>query len=180
MEAGWPCHACAVHPLTEAQEITGVSTQVLDKLNDFVTTEKFLERLGQVRAIGQVKEDKLAGIEHLAAEDKFANGQPAMDDFVLVEKIDAVEALAFYIASFLTSSPEAQNMTPIELQRALAATLQDLKKSRWRAVWEWSRFAYRWSAVGYSALKVYQNPWLVRAVLAALRTGSYLALGLVF
>ncbi len=52
--------------------------------------------------------------------------------------------------------------------------LQDLGKSRIRRLWEWGHCIYRCIAFSYGAFSVYENPWLVRAVLAALWTASRL------
>lgn len=46
--------------------------------------------------------------------------------------------------------------------------VQDLKKTKFRQVLQWGRYAYRGATMTYSAFMVYQNPWLVRAVVSAL------------
>lgn len=46
------------------------------------------------------------------------------DGFVLVDKHDAVECLAFYIAACIQDLPEAQQMTPRQLQLALVEALR--------------------------------------------------------
>jgi len=51
---------------------------------------------------------------------------------------------------------------------------QILRRSRWRLVWSWGRLLYRSAAVSFSALQLYQNPWLLRAVLSALWASSRL------
>ncbi len=59
------------------------------------------------------------------------------------------------------------------------AGLQELGKGRARKLWDWGKGLYRVSAVTYSAFSLYTNPWLVRAVLAALWTASKVMTGLV-
>ena len=54
--------------------------------------------------------------------------------------------------------------------------LQDLSKSKVRRLWEWGRCIYRCIAFSYGAFSVYENPWLVRAVLMALWTASKLVI----
>lgn len=46
--------------------------------------------------------------------------------------------------------------------------MQDLKKTRFRQVLQWGRYAYRGATFAYSAFMVYENPWLVQAVVTAL------------
>lgn len=55
--------------------------------------------------------------------------------------------------------------------------LQELKKGRVRKLWEWGRILYRITAFSYGAFSVYENPWLVRAVLAALWTACRMLVG---
>jgi hypothetical protein len=50
--------------------------------------------------------------------------QTIEDDFVILEKQDAIEAVAYYIASFVQQSPEAQALGPKELQQALQVTFK--------------------------------------------------------
>ena len=53
---------------------------------------------------------------------------------------------------------------------------QELKKGRVRRLWEWGRMIYRVTAFSYGAFSVYENPWLVRALLAALWTACRMLL----
>ena len=61
--------------------------------------------------------------ERRAAE---GDGSGGGDDggFTLVGKDDAVEALAYHIAQFISQFPEAHALTPQQLQAALVCTLQ--------------------------------------------------------
>ena len=62
-----------------------------------------------------------------------------------------------------------------EVLRCASETLiraQELRKSRMRRLWDMGRMIYRLTAFSYGAFSVYENPWLVRAVLAALWTAS--------
>ncbi len=47
---------------------------------------------------------------------------------------------------------------------------------RLRRLWEWGRMIYRVTAFSYGAFSVYENPWLVRALLAALWTACRMLL----
>lgn len=56
--------------------------------------------------------------------------------------------------------------------------LQSIRRSRYRVVWDWGRRLYRWGAISYSALQLYEHPWVVRALLCAIWTSSKMAMGL--
>lgn len=47
-------------------------------------------------------------------------------------------------------------------------SLQSLKRSRFQKACSFGRRVYRWTTYTYSAVQVYQNPWLMRALLTAL------------
>ncbi|GAB4821764.1 hypothetical protein N2152v2_008810 [Parachlorella kessleri] len=91
-------------------------------------------------------------------------------DYVLVEREDVVDALSQFIAAYLTTLPEARNLDPRQLQAAISTTLKELKKSRVRRIIDWGRVLYRVGAVGYGAFTAFSNPWVAKAVLAALWT----------
>ena len=59
---------------------------------------------------------------------------------------------------------------------AHVCTWQELRKGRVRRLWEWGRTIYRVTAFSYGAFSVYENPWLVRALLAALWTSCRMLL----
>lgn len=104
----------------------------------------------------------------------------ACEPFVLVSSDDAVQAMAYYIALYLASEPAARQLDPKALQAALRSTLATMRRSRYRVVWDWGRWLYRGAAVSYSALQLYEHPWLVRALVTALWTSGRLALGCVW
>jgi hypothetical protein len=56
--------------------------------------------------------------------------------------------------------------------------LQAIRRRRYRVVLDWGRWLYRCCAVSYSALQLYEHPWLVRAVVSAIWTSSKLAMGI--
>ncbi|KAG2432350.1 hypothetical protein HYH02_012924 [Chlamydomonas schloesseri] len=100
------------------------------------------------------------------------------DGFILVDKHDCVECLAFYIAACIQDLPEAQQMTPRQLQLALVEALRNLKRSRFQRMCAWGRRVYCWSTYTYSAVQMYQNPWLMRALITALWAASRVSLRL--
>jgi len=104
------------------------------------------------------------------------SGQVGAEDYIVIDKEDAVEALAYYLASYLVKLPEAQAMPPKKLQEAIVTAMHSLKQSRFKQLCAIGRHVYRWSALTYSALQMYQNPWLIQAILTAIWTFSRLSL----
>ena len=97
---------------------------------------------------------------------------------------DAMEGLVETIAQCILSCPEAHQIRPHELQDAIVTACkvrdhslervtllyrsQDLKKSKAKSTWGWLTFIYRAASWSYSAFSFYTNPWILRAILAAL------------
>jgi hypothetical protein len=104
--------------------------------------------------------------------------QADLDSYVVVDRHDVVDAIGSFVAAYLATLPEAQNMQPKQLQQALKQAFQELRQSRVRQAWRWGQSLYRAAAVTYSAFSLYTNPWLVRAVLAAVWTASRVLTGL--
>ncbi|BDA46305.1 hypothetical protein COCOBI_08-3970 [Coccomyxa sp. Obi] len=100
----------------------------------------------------------------------------ALDSYVIVQKDDVLDAIGTFVAAYLAELPEAQNLQPAQLQAALKTAFKELKKGRVRRLWEWGRMIYRVTAFSYGAFSVYENPWLVRALLAALWTACRMLL----
>ncbi|KAK9806476.1 hypothetical protein WJX73_001182 [Symbiochloris irregularis] len=100
-----------------------------------------------------------------------------LDDYVMVSQEDVVDSIGTFVAAYLMQLPEANKMKPEELQVAIKDALQALRKGRVRRLWEWGRCIYRCIAFSYGAFSVYENPWLVRALLAAIWTASKIILG---
>lgn len=104
----------------------------------------------------------------------------ALEEYVHVEREDVVEALAFFIARFVAAHPEAANLDPPKLQRALCGALAELRRGRVRRLWDYGKTVHKWGVWCYGAASMYENPWLVKALCMALYTGGRVALGLVF
>jgi hypothetical protein len=51
-------------------------------------------------------------------------------------------------------------------------TAQEMKRSNLSNLLTWGKYAYRSAAFAYSAFAVYENPWLIRAVLSAMWSAS--------
>ncbi|GLI61513.1 hypothetical protein VaNZ11_003893 [Volvox africanus] len=130
---------------------------------------KFSERI--VDDIELVPDEPTASSSGVASDNQ-------QDSFVVIDKKDAVESMAYYIAACISDLPEAQTLTPKQLQTALLDALRTLKRSRFQRVCTWGRRMYRWSTYTYSAVQMYQNPWIMRALLAALWAGSRMSIRL--
>ena len=50
--------------------------------------------------------------------------EQGLGGYVLVEKQDVLDAIGTFVAAYLASVPEAQNMKPAELQQALSSTFR--------------------------------------------------------
>ena len=98
---------------------------------------------------------------------------PLLDgSYVLVSRDDVVDAVAHFIASYVASLPQSRDLSPEALRSALATTLGELQRGKVKRIWAWGRWLYRAAALSYGAFGAYTNPWLARAVLAALWTSA--------
>ena len=57
---------------------------------------------------------------------------------------------------------------------------QSFRKSRFQQAWSAGRYVYRWSAMMYSAVQLYQNPWLWQLVATGVFQLSRVAIRAVF
>jgi hypothetical protein len=82
---------------------------------------------------GAAAGDHAAGAELSESERAAAAAAAAaVGDFVVINKDDAVEAMAYYIAMYISRLPEAQRMGPKELQSALKEAFTVSKPARAR------------------------------------------------
>eukprot|EP00955_Chlamydomonas_euryale_P064353 358951-Chlamydomonas_euryale.AAC.10 len=51
-----------------------------------------------------------------------------------------------------------------------ACAMQGMKQSRFRQACRAGTYAYRWTALGYSAFQMYSNPWIMQAIVTAIMT----------
>ncbi len=61
--------------------------------------------------------------EQVPSEEQLS-GVPSQEEFVMVEKQHAIEAMAFYIAACIMDMPESNSLTPKQLQAALVEALR--------------------------------------------------------
>ena len=50
--------------------------------------------------------------------------EESFGSYVLVEKEDVIEAIGTFVAAYLATVPQAQNMKPADLQQALTSALK--------------------------------------------------------
>ena len=91
-------------------------------------------------------------------------------DYVLVDHEDMINAVAFFLAAYISSLPEGQSLEPKQLQRAVQQALREIRKGRVRKLWDWGRWVYRATALSYGAFAAYTNPWVAEAVFKAVFT----------
>jgi hypothetical protein len=56
-----------------------------------------------------------------------AQGAPpveSLDQYVVINKADVLDAIGSFVAAYLVTIPEAQNLQPVELQNALKKTFK--------------------------------------------------------
>lgn len=102
--------------MTKLHERSGHVLQVLSKLEESISQDQFAAKMQRARECPHSEQ----GSEELDI---------LLDGFVVITKEDAVEAMASYLAAWLSSVPEAQNMEPQLLQRALLSTVKVLSPS---------------------------------------------------
>lgn len=177
--------------VSDSNFIAECECEMFAKLEQVVSAPEFLKTLHTAKQAApglreqhfnvELPSVQRPGLDPHAAGNNSSDGDSSSssashDDWVQVEKDDAVQAMAYYIALVVAGLPEAQNMPPAQLQEALAQTLRSLKRSKFKAMCAWGRSIYRWSALSYSALQMYQNPWLIQAVVTAIWTFGRLSL----
>lgn len=85
--------------------------QVLSQLEESISQDEFKQKMQRARECPHSEQ----GSEELDA---------LLDGFVVITKEDAIEAMASYLAAWLSSVPEAQHMDPKKLQHALMTTVK--------------------------------------------------------
>mmetsp|Transcript_29000 Transcript_29000/g.92593 ORF Transcript_29000/g.92593 Transcript_29000/m.92593 type:complete len:225 (+) Transcript_29000:171-845(+) len=121
---------------------------------------------------------EVVGKEEDPAASRVSDSPEPLDKYVMVEHEDVVDAIAYFIASYVAAQPQAAKMEPKQLQAALGLAFFELRKGQIKRLWDWGKSLYRCAAVGSGLLSVYTNPWLVNALLSSLFTGSRVVCGL--
>ncbi len=97
---------------------------------------------------------------NLAVQEEVPRPPEPLDSYVMVEKSDVLEAIGVFVAAYLASMPEAQDLQPKQLQAALTQTFKV------RACAPAVLYIPRHAAVHYGSwprviVCWYQNPTLV-------------------
>ena len=141
--------------------------------------EAEVEKSGDAKVVAAASSAAAAASSAAAAASTAAASSPPPSSpsllegsYVLVSRDDVVDAVAHFIASYVASLPQSRDLDPKALRSALATTLGELRRGRVKRLWAWGKWLYRAAALSYGAFGAYTNPWLARAVLAALWTSA--------
>lgn len=103
------------------------------------------------------------------------------DGFILVSQEDVIESLAAFVAKLVVSNPNAKTMTPMQMQEVVAMSFARMEhKGKLRKLWSTAKFIYSsvtWTAtVATTAVGLYKNPFIVKALFKALTMSSRLVI----
>jgi hypothetical protein len=102
------------------------------------------------------------------------------DGYVIVNQEDIVDSIASYIARYISSIPQAKNLTPKELQLAMTQAFTKVeKKGKLRSLYATGKFLYTAGSWGATAVSIYKHPIIIRAASMAVWTSCCLILKLV-
>jgi hypothetical protein len=166
-----------------------IECQTFEKIESFIASDKFLDKLRTTSApIAECSTEVAEQISDAMASNITADKgfRPAMnpispskfvdgntnssnnEDFIIIDRQSAIEAMAYYIAETLMSCPEASTMPPAKLQEAIILAVRSMKQAKFKQLCAVGWHVYRWSALGYSAFQMYTNPWIVQGIIRAL------------
>ncbi|WCJ24717.1 hypothetical protein M5689_006653 [Euphorbia peplus] len=101
-------------------------------------------------------------------------GDSDREDYVLVRQEDIVDGIACFMAAYLLSLKQTKDLTPNQLQDALAKTFSvKKKKGKLRKAWDGSKVIYNVASWGATAIGIYQNPVLLRVASKAFWTSCH-------
>ena len=102
------------------------------------------------------------------------------DGYVVVNVEDIVESIAGYVARYISSVPQAKNLTPTQLQEVMTEAFSNAERKGWlRSLYSTGRFLYTAGSWGVAALSIDKNPVVVRAASMAVWTSCWLILKLI-
>ncbi|MCO5578809.1 hypothetical protein L7F22_032656 [Adiantum nelumboides] len=99
------------------------------------------------------------------------------DGFLLISQDDVIESLAAFVAKLVVSNPNAKSMSPLQIQEVICVAFARLEqKGKLKKFWSTAKFVYSsvtWTTtIATTAVGLYQNPFIVRALFKALTTSS--------
>ncbi|KAG0626961.1 hypothetical protein M758_2G163800 [Ceratodon purpureus] len=102
------------------------------------------------------------------------------DGYVVVNVEDIVESIAGYVARYISSVPQAKNLSPTQLQEVMTEAFSNAERKGWlRSLYSTGRFLYTAGSWGVAALSIDKNPVVVRAASMAVWTSCWLILKLI-
>ncbi|XP_020257481.1 uncharacterized protein LOC109834005 [Asparagus officinalis] len=141
-------------------------------LKSKVQSKDFLEKLGSIHmsASQNISLEDRASWDIVSSqdlwEDNNMDGDP--DGYVHVSKEDIVEAIACFMAAYLSSLKETKDLTPNQLQEALSKTFSAKgRKGKLRKAWDGSIVIYNVASWSATAIGMYHNPAIFKAAAGA-------------
>lgn len=100
--------------LVKGNALQYCSLQFISELEKSVSHSDFVDKLHAAQACphGSSGPDELDAV------------MGPLGSWTIVDKSDAVDAMASYLAAWLSQTPEAQNLDPLQLQAALLSSLK--------------------------------------------------------
>ncbi|CAK9226415.1 unnamed protein product [Sphagnum jensenii] len=97
------------------------------------------------------------------------------DGYVLINQEDIVDSIASFMACYISSIPQAKNLSTKELQDAITQAFKKVeKKGKIHQLWETGKFLYTAGSWGATALSIYGHPIVIRAASMAMWTSFWL------
>ncbi|KAL2641686.1 hypothetical protein R1flu_009273 [Riccia fluitans] len=99
------------------------------------------------------------------------------EGYVMVNQDDFVDAMANFLAKYISAMPQAKTMAPKELQQTLLKAFSTAeKKGKIRKVWETGKLLYTATSWGATVFGLYRHPLVMQAASMALCTTCSLVL----
>ncbi|KAL3677799.1 hypothetical protein R1sor_020755 [Riccia sorocarpa] len=93
------------------------------------------------------------------------------EGYVMVNQDDFVDAMANFLAKYISAIPQAKTMAPKELQQTLLKAFATAeKKGKLRRLWETGKLLYTATSWGATVFGLYRHPLVMRAASMALCT----------
>lgn len=159
--------------------------QLYSRLEAKIASPDFLERLGGIHeavpavAPPETQDDQgswdvISEIDLINTDLKDSRNCMEPESYVFVNQEDIIEGMACFMAKYVSSLPQAKDMSPKQLQTALKKALGAPKKGRLRKLWSSSKVLYTAASWGATAVSLYNNPVVVQAASNAFWTSIQL------
>ncbi|KAL3623666.1 hypothetical protein CASFOL_032482 [Castilleja foliolosa] len=133
------------------------TTEFYDLLKSRVECADFLEKLENSQASLMIPKDAEEGSSwDMVSENDLWEGENVEldpEDYVLVGQEDIMDGIASFMAAYLLSLKQTKDLTPNQLQAALAKTFSvKNKKGKLRKAWDGSKVIYNVASWGATAI----------------------------